>query len=193
MSNTDMISKKDIDMLDQHIEDIMKSAKNKQSTLIEPYKDEIEKVTNLIIKYIKDKKRKIYGGYALNQLLIEKSPIDAIYAEDDTPDIDFYSPEPLDDLAQLCDIIHKGGYKFVMGREALHKETYSIRVNNQLYCDITYVPKNIYHKMPYREINGFNVIGPDFMIIDYYRMLTDLTSYWRLEKAVKRFYLYLKE
>lgn len=192
MSSQNLISKKDIDLLDKYVDDIIKKAKKKQMTLIEPYEEEIKKISNIIINYIKRYKRKIYGGYALNLLIIDKNPADAIYSEDDIPDIDFYSPEPLKDLVRLCNEIYQAGFKHVMGREALHKETYSIRVNNQLYCDISYVPKNIYYRMPFREINGLNVIGPEFMMIDYYRMMTDITSYWRIEKAVKRFYLLQK-
>ena len=188
----DLISKKDVELIGDHIDDIIKQAKKRQMTLIEPYEDEINKVTNIILDYIKKNKRKIYGGFALNFLISDKNPDDAIYTKDDIPDIDFYSPEPLKDLVKLCNELYNAGFKNVMGREALHKETYSIRVNGQAYCDITYVPKNIYYKLPFREINGFQVIGPEFMMIDYYRMMTDLISYWRLEKAVKRFYLLQK-
>ena len=49
--------------------------------------------------------------------------------------------------------------------------------------------------MPCREINGIEgiqITGPEFMMIDYYRMMTDVISYWRIEKAVKRFYLLQK-
>lgn len=190
--STGLISKKDVDLLEDHLDDIIKEAKKKQMMLIEPHEDEIKDISNIILNYVKKYKRKIYGGYALNLLIIDKNPKDAIYTEDDIPDIDFYSPEPLEDLVRLCDTIYQAGYKYVMGREALHKETYSIRVRNQLYCDISYVPKIIYNRMPFREINGLYVIGPDFMMIDYYRMLTDLTSYWRLDKAIKRFYLLQK-
>lgn len=191
-SNQYLFSQKDVNLLESHIEDIIKKARKRQMELIEPFEEEIKAVSKIIIDFVKQNKRKIYGGYALNQLVIEKNPDDAIYTEDDIPDIDFYSPEPLRDLVQLCNNIYDAGFKHVMGREALHKETYSIRVNNQLYCDISYVPKNIYNRMPFREINGLYVIGPEFMMIDYYRMLTDLTSYWRLDKAVKRFYLLQK-
>lgn len=189
----ELISKKDVELLDdKYAKDIMKQALKKQIEIIEPHEEEIKKISSIIINFLKDRKRKIYGGYALNLLIKEKNSADAIYTDEDIPDIDFYSPEPINDLVQLSNIIYKSGFNNVMGREALHKETYSIKVNGQLYSDITYVPKNIYNRMPYREIDGLNVIGPEFMMIDYYRMMTDFTSYWRIEKAVNRFYLLQK-
>jgi hypothetical protein len=190
--NQELISKKDVELLDDYKDDIMKQAMKKQIELVEPHEDEIRKVSSIILNFIRENKRKIYGGYALNLLISDKNPEDAIYSTEDIPDIDFYSPDPLKDLINLCDILYKAGFKNVMGREAQHKETYSVRVNSQLYCDISYVPRNIYHRMPYREINGLHVIGPEFMMIDYYRMMTDLTSFWRIDKAVKRFYLLQK-
>ena len=196
----ELYSKKDVELLSNHIDDIIKRATKKQMTLIEPFEDEIRKVSSIILRFIRDNKRKIYGGFALNLLIIDKNPGEAIYSDYDIPDIDFYSPDPLRDLVQLCNILHQNGLKNVMGREALHKETYNIRVGSQLYCDISYVPRNIYNKMPYREVERYDpvskqtlkltVIGPEFMMIDYYRMFTDMiVSSWRLEKSFKRFYL----
>jgi len=189
MSGFEIITEKDVDLMDRYIDDITKKAQKRKMTLIEPYEDEIRKVTKIIIDFIKEHKRKIYGGFALNMLIIAKNPNDAIYTVDDVPDIDFYSPEPLKDLVTLCNRIYKAGFKRVSGREALHKETYSIRVNTHLYCDISYVPRNIYNRMPFKEIDGLYVIGPEFMMIDYFRMITDmLVSSWRLDKTIKRFY-----
>jgi hypothetical protein len=194
MSSHHLISKKDVDQLGNYIGNIMKEVNRKHMELIEPHEDEIRKISSIILNFTKENKRKIYGGYALNLLIVDRNPADAIYLPEDIPDIDFYSPEPLKDLVKLCNTIYKAGFTGVTGKEALHKETYSIRVKGQLYCDISYVPRNIYNRMPFREINGLYVIGPEFMIIDYYRMLTDFTSFWRFndKNALKRFYLLQK-
>ena len=39
-----------------------------------------------------------------------------------------------------------------MSKEAIHKATYKLYVNHQAYCDISYVPMNIYKKIPYINI-----------------------------------------
>ena len=113
----------------------------------------------IIKKFIIEKKRKIYGGYALHLLLLEKNKSTIIYEENDIYDIDFYSPEPIIDLKELCDKIYAAGFKPVLGQEAQHKETYSVYVNYQLYCDITYMPNNIYKKLRFMFINICNSIN----------------------------------
>lgn len=183
----------DLTILKNNIEKILEDVEDKKMTLIEPYGSEIRDITNIILKFIKTKKRKIYGGYALNLLIKNENKKDAIYGEKENPDIDFYSPEPLKDLIELCNIIYDKGYKFIRGYEAQHRETYSIRVNNHLYCDLSYVPKNVYNRMPFKEIDGMYVVHPLWYTIDFLRMMTDpLTSYWRIEKHFERYYLIQK-
>lgn len=188
-----LISQDDLDLMPNYINEINKEIKKRQLKLIEPYETEINAVNEIILSFIKENRRKVYGGYALNMLICEKNKSDAIYSPEDVPDIDFYSPEPLKDLIKICNLLHTKGFKRVSGREAQHKETYSIRVNNHLYCDISYMPRNIYSKMPFTDISGLYVTGPEFMFIDYLRITSDMiVSGWRLEKAYKRFFLLQK-
>ncbi len=189
MSSTlDIVDTETEDFKEQY-ENIMTKIKKKTLEEYEPTIDEINKIYDVIVKFVKEKKRKIYGGYALDKLLTNKNKDFALYDEYDTPDIDFYSPEPLLDLIELCDRLHAVGLKDVVGQEAQHKETYSIFVNhNGPYCDISYMPNNIYGSTRYMQIDGFNVVHPWFMMIDYFRMFTDpILSYWRLEKHFARY------
>src|ERR1700744_2991581 len=103
----------DIKLLSDNIEKISEAVKKKKLQLFEPNETEIKQVSSIILKFIKDNKRKVYGGYALNLLIKAKSPKDAIYKPTDTPDVEFYSPEPIIDLIKLCNIIHEKGYKNV--------------------------------------------------------------------------------
>ena len=193
----ELYQKEDITLLLDKWPSIMEEVDNEKLKLFEPTLDEMKKVQNTIIDFIKENKRKVYGGFALNMLISDKNPNDGFYKSEKAPaDVDFYSPEPITDLIKLCNILHEKGYKYVLGREAQHEETYSIRVNLALYCDITYVPRNIYNKMPFKELNGLHLIGPHFMTIDYLRMMTDpMISYWRFDgnlKGFRRYYLLQK-
>lgn len=160
---------------------------------LEPTINEMKKVIKIINNFIKRKKRIIYGGTALNELLKAKNPDDAIYDEYDFSDVEFYSYEPVVDLYELCTELYEKGFKYVDGQEAQHEETFSIFVNFRLYCDITYAPKNIFNNIKTIEINGFNYVDPHFMYIDYLRMENDpMGSAWRWSKASKRKVLLLK-
>tara|TARA_B110000879_G_C11121620_1_gene492054 strand:- start:574 stop:1665 length:1092 start_codon:yes stop_codon:yes gene_type:complete len=75
----------------------------------------------------------------------------------------------------------------VKGDEGVHPETYKIFANFENYCDISYMDPDIYKNCPIIELNGFKMTDPLFMIVDGYRVYTDLlTSSWRLDKAYYR-------
>lgn len=186
----------DINLLQNSWNKIIEEVEVQRYSIIEPTKEEIIAVHKIICDYVKEYKRKIYGGFALNLLLLDKSPSEKIYKDGQIPDIDFYSPEPIIDLMRICNKLYKEGFKLISGKEAQHLNTYNINVNYLTYCDLTYVPRNVYRKMPFKEINGYTVIHPHFMWIDYLRMFSDpMTSYWRMGndlKSFKRFYLLQK-
>jgi len=118
-----------------------------------------------------------------------KNEDDGFYKEIDTPDIEFYSYEPIVDLIELCDYLKSKNFKYVQGQQGVHDGTYKIFVNFINYCDISYMPKNICDNLKYIENNKkLRFVHPNFMLIDTYRVFTDpMTSYWRLEKTFKRY------
>lgn len=180
---------KDVELIDKEIDDIMDIIEKKKLDIFEPTRKEIMDANKVVMEFVKSHKRKIYGGYAQNQAIIAKDKNDAFYDEDDIPDIDVYSPEPLKDLVELCDIFHKNGFKNVVGQEALHKETYKIFVNQANVIDLSYVPRNIYNKIPFIEINGINYTHPSFTYIDFYRMMSEpYFSSFRWKKIFPRLY-----
>lgn len=186
----------DITLLQDNWEKIMEKVEEQKYIMLEPTKEEMQQIHKIILDFVKENKRKIYGGFALDLLIKEKVPVDVIYKPGYVSDIDFYSPRPIVDLMKLCNILTEKGFKSVIGREAQHQETYNITVNYLTYCDISYVPKNIYDRMPYKETDGYMLIHPHFMWIDYLRMFSDpLISYWRMNndiKSFRRFYLLQK-
>lgn len=150
------------------------------------FKTDKSKIQEIIHDYIKENKRKIYGGYALNKLLIDKKK-NSIYNEYENSDIDFYSPDPNTDIIKICNQLSDAGFTRVNGKEAKHSNTYAIFVNFELYCNITYVPKYIYNNIAFIKIEDIYYVNPNFMIIDYLKMITDpIGSYWRIEKSFER-------
>ena len=69
LSLTDDISEENFN---ENLEFIQKNAKIKSNTILEPSaKDKLD-IYNIVMNYIKEKKRKIYGGFALNKLFKAK-------------------------------------------------------------------------------------------------------------------------
>lgn len=179
----------------EKVDEIMKEADNISSKKIRPTVDDLWEIIFTVYDFVKEKKRKIYGGFALNKLIEDVAPKDKFYSDEDIKswDIDFYSPDPIGDAKEISNRLHQKGFNYIQAREAQHDETYKIFAETNDCADITYVPRNIYNKMPYKEVNGLCLTGPHFMMIDYFRVLTDpLTSYFRLEKTFVRLCLMLK-
>ena len=191
-----MYRQKDIDNIMNHIDDIKNGASTIYKTFYEPTINEISQVYKAIIKYIQDNNKIVYGGFAQNLLIINKNKDDGFYKEidgayynwPDLADIEFYSHTPIEDVINLTEYLLTQGFKFIEGKEGIHSDTYKIFVNFLNYCDITYMPQNIYNNIPTITINKIKCVDPHFMMIDAYRIINDpMTSYWRLEKPLKRF------
>jgi len=185
----------DLILFNQKIDHLMDIVNQKKLDVCEPTKTEIDAIYLIVLTFIKTNKRKIYGSVALDYLLGEKKATENIYSKYKIPDIDFYTPDPIGDLIKLCNELNEKEYKYVRGREAIHKESYSLYVNNRLYCNLTYMPKNIYNKTPFQNIDDIIIVQPQFLVIDYLRIINDpLVSYWRLKdkNAFERYFLLQK-
>ena len=185
-----IIREKDIELFSENIDKIQDEIKKRTWNLLEPTGDARMEIVNKVIEYVKENKRKIYGSYSHNKVIMHKNKKDGFLGELEIPDIDFYSPEPLHDLFEICNMFYKMGYNEVVGREAQHDATYRIFVNDTEACDISYVPKNIYNKIPFIEIDGIIYVHAYWAMIDYLRIFTDPMTSWeiKLDKRVKRFY-----
>jgi hypothetical protein len=192
---SELYSDFDLEHIKKNIDNVIQKINNVVIEKYDPTKKEITEVQKIILKFAKEKKRKMYGGYGLHLAIKTKTPTGSFYSDEElySKDIDLYSPEPLKDLVEIADILHAKGYKNIYAREALHSETYTIEVNKRPYCDFSYVPKNVYHRIPFIEVDGYIVCSPYFMEIDYLRMFTDpILSSYRWEKSFDRFYLLQK-
>lgn len=188
-----MYRQTDIELVKKNIDTIKDDAMRKKLDTLEPTLKEFKEVYEIIVEYIKKNKLKIYGGYAQNHLIKIKNEHDSFYKELDLADIEFYSYEPMKHLIELCDILQSKGYKYIQGSEGVHEETYKIFVNFINYCDITYMPKNVYDNIPIIEDKGILYTDPHFMLIDAFRVYADpLTSYFRLDKTFNRFNTLMK-
>ena len=184
----------DYEYVTSKLPDIIKDAARKAGELIEPTIHERIKVMNDIRQFIKEKGRKVYGGTAINEAIKAVEPEDAIYDDYNFSDIEIYSPTPRVDLVEMVNMLYEKGYKHPSGSEAQHDETYSIFVNFQLYCDITYVPLHIYNSIKTIEIDGIKYTHPHFIFIDQLRIINQplTAAEFKWEKTFHRMYKLLK-
>lgn len=184
-----MYRQKDLEIIKTNLNQIEdKAAEIFLKKFHEPNLEEMTSVYDIIKKFIRDKKRIVYGGYAQNELIKKKKKEDGFYKLIDLPDIEFYTPEPLKDMIELCDIIHEKKFKQIQGKQGVHDGTYKIFSNFHNYGDIGYMPRNIYNNIETIEIDGLKMTHPYFIQIDAYRIYSALLSNnYRLSKTFYRF------
>lgn len=176
-------------ILNEHMNRIEKDVSRARQKKLKPYRKDIDKAIEMIMKYVKEKKRIIYGGTAQNMHVVSMNESKAFYNEVKIPDIDFYSPEPLKDLIELSDMIYEANMGTVYAKEAQHDESYTIFFDTYNVVDITYVPRIIYNNMPTTTFDGIRYIAPEFFFIDIYRIYTDpLTSFMAGQSVIKKAY-----
>lgn len=177
------------------MEELMKEGERMRLNDVAPNVEERWKVFATVLELVHERKRKVYGGVALDAYVRERSPANAFYNMSDRtrppPDIEFYSVDPVGDLTELCDRLHRRGHEYVQGREAAHANTFTLSVEFVRMCDISYVPVRVFNAIPARAVAlcGMTVdaVDPGFAIIDYLRILGDPhTSHWRLDRAFSR-------
>ncbi len=185
----DIIRQTDIEVIKDNIENILYDSKKYIKNNFDIKLQEYNNVFNIILNYIKDNKKIIYGGFAIDTLIKYKNKDDVIYDDYDYKDIEIYTYEPLVDLKNICDLLHKKGYNNVLGKQALHQYTYTISVDFQKYCDISYIPKEIYNNIPTITINNCICVDPILIYLNKLLSITDLVANdWRLDKDLKKMY-----
>ena len=190
----DYYTNEDYDQIMSQLPNIIKEAERRADEILEPTIHEKRAVMKVIKDFLRKKGRKVYGGTAINELILAKNPADAIYDEHKFSDLEFYSPTPVPDLIELCNELYYKQYKYVQGREAQHEETYTIFVNFQGYCDISYVPTRVYHGIKTIVIDDIHYVHPHFILIDQLRIFNNpiVVAAQRWEKTFPRVYKLLK-
>ena len=178
----------ELELIKKNIKSIQRNAADIfEEKYIEPTKKEYNIVKKIILKYIQDNNRIIYGGYAQNELIKDKDINDDFY-KNTRADVEFYTPEPIKDMIELCDILYKKKIPNIEGKQGVHNETYKIFANFENYCDISYMDPFIYKNCPTIKLNNLLFTHPHFMLIDAYRVYTDpMTSFYRIDKNLERF------
>lgn len=138
------------------------------------------KAIPIIKEFIIRKKLIVYGGTAIDYALRLKG--DCIYPDDalTIPDLDFYSPDNIRDSAELADILYKefatdvaaaGGEIRVI--RALYVTTMRVDIgNNHFLADITYIPPEVFAKLPTISYEMMNIIHPDYQRVDLHKSLS---------------------
>lgn len=171
----------DIQAITDKLDQIVDESEIIRGKLLTPTLDDYKQGMQVIRDFIKKKKRIVYGGDAYDKL-VRNAGTDFIYKPICRKDIEFYTPEPIQDLVELCNLLHSKGFPWVQGSQANHDETYKIFVDFDNLCDFTYMPRNVFGNMPVLKIDGIIYSHPSWILVDIFRQYNDpISSYWRLK------------
>ena len=175
----------DIQAITDNLDQIIDEALLIRDKKLHPLLDDFLKVKELIKEFINKKKRIIYGGFALHTLIGAKDVKDQFYKTNERSDIEFYTPEPIQDIVDLCNLFHEKKFPYVSGGPGHHEETYTIFVDFVAVCDMSYMPKNVYGNMPVINIDGLLYPDQSWILVDMFRQYNDpILSYRRLKDKV---------
>ena len=140
----------------------------------------------LIEKFISKKELICYGGTAINVYL----PNDKKFYEDiDIPDYDCFSPNPIEDVKELADVLVKNNIENVEVKSAMFQGTYKIFVNFIPIVDISHLDKEVFinvHKKAIK-INNLLYASPNYLRISLYQELSrPMGDVTRWDKIYKR-------
>ena len=117
--------------VEEHIPDILKENESLKKVKIVPKFEYMLDATKIVENYVRRNKRKVYGGMAINIAIKNKNPNRQIYQDHDFPDYDFYSPDPIKDLVEICNELQRKKFKYIQAKEAHHMNTYKIKIESE--------------------------------------------------------------
>lgn len=207
----------DMSALARRVPELMEAAELQRRANMPPSPSTRRMLFGIIFGLLTERpSRKMYGGWALDAALRMVPPGQgglggSLYADPtDPPDVEFYSPEPLRDLRDICDRAHSAGLRYVQGREAAHPNTFTVSVEFVRLCDITYMPPEVLAHVPTLAVpmracsDGsllsdsppaapvpapaeLHVVLPEFGVIDQLRQVCDpMCAFWRLDRTLER-------
>ena len=183
------------DALLKEVPAMMRDSERLRDSFVAPTLLQRFAISREIWAYILKMQRKVYGGHALSSALSCISSLEIYdhpsrWTTSTFPDIDFYSPNPIHDVVEICKRLYASGMSYVQGKEAAHTGTFVISVEFTRICNVTYVPEVVYKLVPCTIFDSIKMVDPAFAIIDYLKILCDpFTSYWKLDRMMPRFIL----
>jgi len=128
------------------------------------WKDDIKIAYEVVENFIKEKKRVLFGGMAIDMSLRLKGK--KLYSDEALPDYDFLTPTNAEDAYEIGFRLYKKGLKNVDVINAIHIYTMKVRVNFTTVADVGYLPADFYEKIPVLEYKGFRFVHPHYQYID---------------------------
>jgi hypothetical protein len=132
-------------------------------------KENISRALEIVKNFILTRQRIIVGGQGIEFALRAKGSY--LYSESTIPDYDIISCDFHKDAYTIANMLSEH-FDRVDVINALHVSTMRVRINFVVTADVSYIPKNIYDKIPFIMYEGLKVVHPNFQCIDQHVALS---------------------
>jgi hypothetical protein len=154
----------------------------------------VDRALEIVKKFIIERRLIIFGGQAIDYALRLKGK--SIYPDDQRPDLDFLSPNSVEDAYDLADILYRAGFNGVGVVRGIHVQTMRVKVDFIWVADIGYAPTDVYESIPTLDYMNLRIVHPDFQRMDMhlafcypYNNPPGENVFYRWKKDLKRFNL----
>lgn len=161
----------------------------------DPIYNQILRAIDIVKKFIVNRKLIVYGGTAIDYAL--RTHGDKIYPDDLLliPDLDFYSPDNINDAYDLATQLYAAGYTEARVINAKHTGTLKVDIgDNHFLADISFLPRVLFDIIPTLEYEHMRIVHPNFQALDQHHDLSSPYSsapteeiFNRWNKDLKRF------
>ena len=153
----------------------IESAANKAQEIIDKIaasNPSIQKMMDVVLKYIQTHRVICYGGTAINNLLSKKNQF--YDPEVDIPDYDFFSMTPQEDARKIVDLLLKAGIANVEAKPGMHLGTFKVFADYTGVADITSMSRPLFEKLWKESVvkGGVHYCPPDFLRMNVYLELS---------------------
>lgn len=173
---------------------IDKNSYENQKIIRYKYCNEIINIYRDVLKFSEERGLILTGGKAIDFYL--RGFGYKLYDKLDN-DYDFYSTDNFNDAYNLTDSLSsKYGDDFIHTIQGMHRTVARVRYRYNGVADITYIPQNIFDKIPIFIYNNIKIVSPGWQMLDQIKAfslpfenapLENIISRW--EKDTKRFLL----
>lgn len=136
------------------------------------FKPLVDRAIRITESYIAEHKLLLTGGKAIDLALRLKDQ--HIYGDDVLADYDIISDEYLHHASALAEILCKDGLPDINVIGAIHINTVRVRMKNTVLLDATYVPSELYKKIPHLDTGDLRTVHPHYQLIDQRESLSKL-------------------
>lgn len=137
-----------------------------------PEKQRLDRIYEIVRRYIIDNKLILVGGMAMHYALVSRNS--KLY-EMELIDYDFISEKFSDDAYKIADMIYSEFKKLersVQVINGMHTSTMRVRFNIHVVADCTYMPAAILSKIPTFDYFGIRICEMFYQIIDQHLALS---------------------